>query len=738
MRLLSSKIHNYATVKDIKIDFTKVKNDAVIGVVGSNLDETGCSSNEAGKSLIIAEAPCWCWTGMTIRKQDDVTSVIGRWGDLTFVETSILIEEGKPPFVCRRNRTRRSHTVDIKTPDGGDFKGLKVADAQEIICEWLGFNLQDPFNDFINLICFSTSALRSWTTDSLDPGESYKIVFEFLNLGVFNEAKKFAGAEFSAADKQESVLGERCERLLVQIKGQDEELLAERVEEVSSLLVREREVVSTNQAIFDDATEIKKMFVEMVVPAKTDLDNFETRMKKNIEDLKEEKENAVAEYDSGKLDELNNERQSFISERNDSFVEQKNAQVELETFIDQSAKVINPIKVSKDQLQRELDELSGQDVSPGGSNLICPSCGTHLLYSDGDLSLVDEEAIERHQKKIEEKQKQLDNCRGELSVAEAESRGRKKLFDDLLKEKREGSDRIEESIIEINNQIIEVKQLELIVNGHDEKIITMEAKFTQGIKELTDKMHKALDAVGEAIKEHANLDFINLEELVGLQIDKYIEDAREMRDNSRNEITRLDAELAGLNDTLSNLTGLRKQLSAAEEERKTETLRKENAAYWVGMFPKIARRLVDQFLPAFAGTANKILEQFGVTERVRFKFGEGKRKTFDVEAFDGNTWRGIKSFSSGKRARIAIALGFAQRQISLAGRQGRIVDFLVVDEILDRIDQAGVDMFFGLINDMPGLKMIISHKTGGEIDSLVDAVLSVKKQAGVTYCSLGG
>jgi DNA repair exonuclease SbcCD ATPase subunit len=74
---------------------------------------------------------------------------------------------------------------------------------------------------------------------------------------------------------------------------------------------------------------------------------------------------------------------------------------------------------------------------------------------------------------------------------------------------------------------------------------------------------------------------------------------------------------------------------------------------------------------------------------------------------DSGIERQLPQFSFGQSNRIGLATGLALRDLSLYSN----IDFgfTMFDEVLDGLDERGIEMFFEIIQGLKGRKFIISH-----------------------------
>ena len=100
--------------------------------------------------------------------------------------------------------------------------------------------------------------------------------------------------------------------------------------------------------------------------------------------------------------------------------------------------------------------------------------------------------------------------------------------------------------------------------------------------------------------------------------------------------------------------------------------------------------------------------------------------------FPVTIWREFTydSFSAGERSRIDLALLFMFREISKL-KNSVSTNILVIDEILESLDDSGIESAFRMFNDMDGVNIfVITHKT--ELQSRFRHRIELSKVDGFT------
>jgi len=733
MHLQKLEIENYGTYKKVTVVFDT--QGEVIGVVGLNNDDSGCASNGAGKTQFF-EAIGWCLFGKTVRQQDNTTSIIREGAE--FCNVSVKFDTG---FAVNRTRDfKGGSSVDIF--DGEWHNGLGVRDAQEMVARELGFNVRSPFSDFMNLVFFSTSAAKSFTSDDLDPIECYRIVSEFLSLQVFDEAMKIARSEHRAFELQEAVLNERVKALSTTISETSVDELNERLEEVSNRITNLAVDISYNAGQLEKLQGFKRDFVASVVPARAELENFVRRLEGQIDSWVAEKKAAENEYSEDFLSSLVNNHGTLDSKLHGLRVDLQQVHDEHDKLVDKSSELVNSLIVKQSKLSSEFSLMKEQFAHLGGSNggMDCPECGVHLVLIDGSLRHVDKDAEDQLCINMNAKRGEVDLVTTRIKDLRAQEKQGKDALNAKMTSITLQVSSTEKSLQEVTREIHRIEHLKDVLASFNDRVSDMKASLSDGKKTLSSKIDEVCRTVFDCHAEGISDFPITWEILRSISTDRIeekIDIVRSALSESEKTKAALDERKQVLHGEVIKHMDMTTELEAVNVSLKEISSQVSDADYWTKTFPKVARELVDRFLPALSSVANRYLEKMGVVNLVRFEIDrEAKKKTFAVLVFDGKKYRGMKSFSNGERARIAIALGFALRELSGAGKAGANVGFLVVDELLDRVDDAGVDLFFDLLDGIDGMKFIISHKPESTIRSYVDKMLVIEKTGGISQATL--
>jgi len=741
MRLKWLHLKNFGLYKDQYIDFSKLPRDSAIGIVGINLDSIGASSNGSGKTMLAACALSFCYFGKTFRISDDVSAIIRAGEKQCSVASCVERADSSEVVVTRVRQLSGSVSVGIEiiSKDGSvieSYKDLKVKDAQNIIADLFGFNKRDPFTDFTNLVIFASSAVKSFSSETLGPSDYFEIISRFLNLAVFEAARGFAKEDADRLNNELVRVEGTIDVLNERVNGIDPESLKEQQKTFTAELARAEkhytQILDGMQILFDGRQRFLKVIDAISESVKTN-QAYTTE----INQLVAQYEDAKSNFDLNTFDELKRRREKLLVSLDEFNAKNVVQQKTYSDYLESSSQKENSKWHEVKELNDRVISLTGQLKNDGSMN-VCPVCNTTLwVGTNGEFHKFDEES---HKEIMSARL----NADAELAKSNIE-------LEELKSAITETSPALLEKIEEVSTQIVSANS-EMSDIARKIGRMTEQQNVFASHSQLIEQKRKAHAAYRKTVQIDIDgliseftkwcspfsnvFDFeINWDTTMQKFDDKKFL-FQKMKEEDSVAIASAKAECEQLSEKLSSYNDASSRLKKAINLQKELQEAHENAKYWVEMFPKISKGLVSDFLPLFELTTNKILERLEVNERIMVEVGGGKKKAFSINVSSGAAIRGLRALSTGERARISIAIGFALREIAGLGNRGGTPNFLVVDELLDRIDPCGVGLFFKMLEDIPGLKFILSHRASSDVGELVDHVLTIKRQNNTAYISM--
>jgi DNA repair exonuclease SbcCD ATPase subunit len=119
--------------------------------------------------------------------------------------------------------------------------------------------------------------------------------------------------------------------------------------------------------------------------------------------------------------------------------------------------------------------------------------------------------------------------------------------------------------------------------------------------------------------------------------------------------------------------------------------------------------------------------RFDTLTEKKSKKGEFKEE-FDLAIVDEqNKKRALETYSGGETKRIGVCVGFALRELTLNKGYSNF-SFLLMDEVIDSLDETGIGEFFNLLDNITGLKLLITHNS--DLKSRFSDVVRIAKTDG--------
>ncbi len=343
---------------------------------------------------------------------------------------------------------------------------------------------------------------------------------------------------------------------------------------------------------------------------------------------------------------------------------------------------------------------------------------------------------------------------------------------DLLKSEK---DKLETSISENSNKIVDLnsklKTVKKKLEEHStnsEKINAYDAAISKHLEKIDSIAHKdSCPVCASILDEETKATIISpskekVDELVekkNLLVDRLIDheeltnelsginssisELNSLNFSHNSTINRLNSEVTSLNLELKNSEQLEELSELKAELKQTAqealTLKDKQAKLntdqdynnlMIELFKDsgIKTKIIDQYIPIINTLINGYLEKldFFVSFNIDSEFNEIIKSRHRDDFTYG-------SFSAGEKTRIDTALLLTFRQLSKI-RNSFDCNILFLDEILECLDQKGIDNFLALIDDLEEFKtsniFIISHKSKDQLAEVFDGNLLMYKESG--------
>lgn len=357
---------------------------------------------------------------------------------------------------------------------------------------------------------------------------------------------------------------------------------------------------------------------------------------------------------------------------------------------------------------------------------------------------------------IEDVTNQIELLIGDIIEIDTQVENSKESILALREEKVNGKDHLDslqKGVDEINESIREYEQLRDELDKHlrneiecpschhkfslkDEKFSLEEAKeiyptIEQSLKEL---------AIEKKIKQDAYNNYEQSYRVAKNQLEESeFEVRRILKDKSlkEQEIISCQSRIKTLQeqDNKPKIKEVRESIATNEAKLKESQANLSKATEWQLRFKRFKGWIANKSLKSIEGQANFYLEKLGSSLSIEIsgytpvKNGKEIREKINTTVFRNGDEASFSRFSGGERARIEVAIILAMQRIINQSTDGRGLDLLVLDEIVESIDSEGLENLLKSLNRLELNVLLITHAT---IETNYDNVVIVKKVGGIS------
>lgn len=348
------EIHNFKSIKDIKLDLTKFKDKTVL-IQATNEDDAGALSNRGGKSNLM-KALVWGLFGVSFIEgtSDEITT----YGEK---ETFVIVRFDTGAEIERRFKNKAQTFFYRKN---GKDESDSNKDAEALFLKDIGLDTK-------NKAIISNGVYLNTGVDNLissTAGDRLKTMTEWFDLSRYDKAVEYARSKLKEWQTELSVIDSEREKA---------QLAQASLEENKTKLVQ----------IEQDIRDLKDKEIKLRDRQK-DFDNYSGLsgnlflLEEKLREIKDENtdtEEAKKAFSKIDIKALEDEKEKLTKEKNE--------------FLEKRAKI-----------REKLNDLRSQLVNP----LTCPHCGTSLVLNNKELSEVSVEANNKIKKELVELESSLE------------------------------------------------------------------------------------------------------------------------------------------------------------------------------------------------------------------------------------------------------------------------------------------------------------------------------------------
>nr|DAG92190.1 MAG TPA: STRUCTURAL MAINTENANCE OF CHROMOSOMES PROTEIN [Herelleviridae sp.] len=721
-------------------------------IFGNNKDNDSQQSNGAGKSALL-ECIAVGLTGSPLRKIR-TEEIINDAAEQCRITLHLTNDASNEELIIARSIPRKgASTVACKLYRGGELVTTDEAVQHSVdaynkyILEKLGITREELLNNFI------LSKYRYEDFLSSSDKEKKEIINRFSNGILVDEAIARVeedieplSSEQQKIDLELAGIDGRIEMLQEQIakefaageeRGRNRET---RVAELEEAIASKREYIRTHKETLNgiDATiaEVEKADKELQALESSDASleeclkaidavmtllpnarrtdwNHTLKLKKedllfaqaSLENLDTSVNHAEAvlkgKYDA--FEKFKVQYTDFVTQYGDKCEEYSIRLQEIDKTLRSLASRLEELRRKRRVISAGIDELSNKLAG----SITCPKCGHEFLVAQPNFD------IEAGTKELRLRQQQLSEINGNIEAEQNSSEEAEMQQSKLNSERRTlDSDR---------------SRWEQELSDHERAVCsaTSEVERAEHNRKRTKAEVAAMQDEIDSIRRKAFDEFFgNIDErnaTLSRERRKIVEDIRsaECAIETLQETIREVNEMAAEDLTLS----LRKTLEQ-EKQRSMETAKRKFEVDDKVRALEVQRERFVQFKTYLANTkiealsriTNEFLIGIGSDIRIRFdgytvlKSGKVREKISISLLRDGVDCGSFGKFSAGEAARVNLATILAMQKLVNANCDDeKGLDLLVLDEILEAVDEAGLSSMFDALNALGGTVLVVSH-----------------------------
>lgn len=764
-RLKDIKINNIATFHNAGYSF---RNNVATLIYGENMDNESQLSNGAGKSAL-GESIAFCLTGSPLRpvKNDEIIN-----NDMDQASVSLTIDNATTDETMRITRTisrKGSQKVEISISKNGDDEisvtKSSVDEYNKYVIEKLGITKDELYSSFI--LCKSRYKDFIISSDK----EKKEVINKFSRGNLVDQSiealevdlEKERTARIEKEMEKNKVEG-RIEAYKEAIENERRDAESNKRNKMKRISSLREEILRLQDRSLDLEKKIanKKMKIANVKSIAGKINDYEDNdydgddflgVRKRVSEL-------FPEFDgsSYSVEDLNNKiteglRKKSDSERRLKDLESsiseakanlKQAKVAVSEYVEKVERKKEEYGLEKKKAERELAESSERknalrkDVmnlqresldleTKLAKTITCPHCGGKFVMSSPDFD------IEKAQKRLDEiscliesKRSESDSLSARCSKIETELSGKKAVLNDMLRAydslAHDASElkRDVESMEEKRNKLNwEIRQAETDIKLAEK---SKESMLDDMMEDLFNQINKKIKTLNEAIES----DTASVKNISGMISSK--------------EGVINDLENESVTDHVESITR-----SLDEQEKALETINDEMGRIDTQLreleeqesrFNSFKTYLANGKIDSLSEITNDFLERIGSDLRVQFdgytllRSGKVRDKISVSILRDGINIGNVSKLSVGEMSRVQLATILAMNHLTnLNADDGKGLDLLLVDEVLDGVDESGLDNIIKSINKIGITSLIISH---GKTAESYPHKLVIRKQNGIS------
>lgn len=743
-------IHAKNLCSFLELDYSPKQGTATL-IFGNNLDSDSQNSNGSGKSALI-EAIAIGLTGEPLRKvnADEIINDTKDEATIGIVLTNDVL--GEQMTVNRRLSRKQPQQIQIIKQSGPydtnteEISQATVADYNKYILDQIDLSKDDIFGNFI----LTARKYKSFLASS--DKEKKELINRFSNGVMVDQSieelhadMEPVAAELKEAEKEVATCTGRVEALGTEIEKAINESAERkatnqsRIKNWTDLIAQKRADIRTTN---DNISKIDESLGDL-----DDLDTEMQELEKSDKDIKDSLNIIIERFKANNLalttdyfremtvldtqlatasqnakelvakaKELSDTLGQQESQYEDTCAELKNKldknsvnRAECAEHLDKLGKAVKRLQNKADSLND--DERSKKREAASLENQLagviqCPKCKHEfVLNAQLDIEAARKDlkslqtAIAQISKDLAENSKEYDkivaNGKNQREIETALENERKRLVQEVenaataIKEARQTCARYESEVESANAQLSDIQ----------DKVSKIRKHIFDEVFEIIDGAYKRRESQIKSLEEDVNT-------MKG-SIASYEEAIKEARTASEEDtLASLKKSQAEYQESLQKAIEAKNEI----EERLNEL--KAQESYFIEFKTYLANTKIN----AISQITNEFLETIGSDIRVALsgytilKSGKVRDKISVSLLRDGVDCGSFEKFSAGERVRVELASILSMNQLTnLNCEDGKGLDLLIADEVLDSADEQGLASVFKALNQTQITSLVVSH-----------------------------
>lgn len=763
-------IHAKNLCSFLELDYSPKQGAATL-IFGNNLDSDSQNSNGSGKSALI-EAIAIGLTGEPLRKvnADEIINDTKDEATISVVLANDVL--GEQMTVNRRLSRKRPQQIQIiKQADSSESESEEisqatVADYNKYVLDQIGLSKDDIFGNFI----LTARKYKSFLASS--DKEKKELINRFSNGAMVDESIEELHidlepieAELKEADKEVATCTGRVEALSTEIEKAINESAERKASNESRIKGWKEQIVQKRADIRATNDSINRIDESLV--ALNRLDSQMQELENSGEGVTESLNVIIEQFNANSLalsTDYLHEMEALDAQSEAASKRAKELAVQAKGLSEALAREERGYSAATIELQSKWDK-NYANRKECAERLEKLGKAVKRLQNKADALNNDERIRKREAASIANQLAgviQCPKCKHEF-VLNAQ-------LD--IKAARENLKSVQAAIAQIGKDLIENNKEydKTVANGKNQREIetALDNERTQLVQEAGDakaaiqEARKVYADCEEAVK-NADSHFASIQDRLSKIRKRVFDEAFEIIDGAykrrESHIKSLEEDVNTLKGSIASYEKAIEEAQNASEEDMLASLKRSQSEYQKALqkameakngvevklnelrtqeayFIEFKTYLANTKIAAIAQITNEFLETIGSDIRVALsgytvlKSGKVRDKISVSLLRDGIDCGSFEKFSAGERVRVELASILSMNQLTnLNCEDGKGLDLLVADEVLDSADEQGLSSVFKALNQTQITSLVVSH---GLVNESYPNKITVTKSNGIS------